>query len=155
MHWDGDASSGAVVDTFMDLDAYLKANKPTRLSNEFRVRHDLAATQALIRVGHSCLRHRAHRAYRSCWPCFGSWRSPPGAAGAGCDQPARSLSASTSKARILDETSSIAFAEPSEAVSVGQKLNALATPEQGFCPSVAQTGGVGTSWRAAVQDDHR
>jgi hypothetical protein len=47
VHWDSDASSGAVVDTFMDLHAYLKANTPARLSYEFRVRHDLAATEAL------------------------------------------------------------------------------------------------------------
>jgi hypothetical protein len=50
VHWDADASCGAVVETFMDLDRYLKANTPTGLAYlpyEFRVRHDLAAAQAL------------------------------------------------------------------------------------------------------------
>ena len=32
----------------------------------------------------------------------------------------------SSKARVIDEISSIAFAEPSEAISVSEKLNALA-----------------------------
>ena len=47
VHWDSDASSRAVVDTFTNLDTCLKANTPTRLSCEFRVRYDLAAMQAL------------------------------------------------------------------------------------------------------------